>query len=205
MNIEVFTQSSIKIKSKKTVYFDPYQINASYHDADYIFITHDHYDHYDEESIKKLLKKETTLIIPTCLEEKAQKLTKNTQVVQPEKHYKIGEIEFDTIRSYNINKIYHPKEKNYVGYNVLINKLYYYIMGDTDRTKECDSVKTDICFIPIGGTYTMNYKEATDYINYIKPKKVIPTHYGTIVGDISLKDKFKKEINSNIEVEIHIQ
>lgn len=37
-------------------------------------------------------------------------------------------------------------------------------------------------FVPIGGTYTMDYKEAADYTNSIKPKYVIPIHYGTIVG-----------------------
>ena len=55
MKIDVFTQAAIKMVGDKVIYFDPYLIKDEYHDADYIFITHDHYDHYDEESI--ILKK----------------------------------------------------------------------------------------------------------------------------------------------------
>ena len=78
-------------------------------------------------------------------------------------------------------------------------------MGDTDRTLEADSVKTDICFVPIGGTYTMDLEEAVSYINKLKPKKVIPIHYGKIIRDGSLGEEFKSKIDKNIEVEIFIK
>ena len=41
-SIEINTQSSIKIKSEKIIYFDPYKIENEMHDADIIFITHNH-------------------------------------------------------------------------------------------------------------------------------------------------------------------
>lgn len=199
MKIEVFHQAAIKLISDKTVYFDPYNIDKEYHDADYIFITHDHYDHYDEQSIKKISKETTKLIVPKCLEGKNEYL-----VVEPDKEYEIDGIKFQTIPSYNLTKTFHPKEKEYVGYNILLENEYYYIMGDTDRTPETDMVKTDCCFVPIGGTYTMNVEEAADYINHIHPKLAIPIHYGSIVGDISLGEKFKNKVNENIKVEIKI-
>ena len=77
-------------------------------------------------------------------------------------------------------------------------------MGDTDITEEANNVKTDICFVPIGGTYTMNVDEAAEYVNKTKPKKVIPIHYGTITGSKSLADEFKTKIEEEIEVEIKI-
>ena len=77
-------------------------------------------------------------------------------------------------------------------------------MGDTDRTIETDMVKTDICFVPIGGTYTMNVEEAINYINDLKPKKVIPIHYGLICGRKTLAEEFKDNISEEIEVEIQI-
>ena len=55
MNIKVFNQASIKLTGDKIIYFDPYQLLEEKHDADIIFITHDHYDHYEESSITKAL------------------------------------------------------------------------------------------------------------------------------------------------------
>ena len=49
--ITVNTQSSIKIKDSKIIYFDPFKITDKLNDADIIFITHDHYDHLDIESV----------------------------------------------------------------------------------------------------------------------------------------------------------
>ena len=49
MKIEVLHHASVKLTDEKTIYFDPYLISDKTHDADYIFITHDHYDHYDDK------------------------------------------------------------------------------------------------------------------------------------------------------------
>ena len=205
MQIEAFTQSAIKISATKIIYFDPYQIKNEYHDADYIFITHDHYDHYDESSIKNISKETTTIIVPECLLDRVKTITNNYITVLSEHSYMVGDISFETISSYNINKSFHPKENSYVGYNVKIEGKKIYVMGDTDVTNEALKVKCDICFVPIGGTYTMNVKEAADYINTISPKLAIPIHYGSIVGDINLYKEFIELINPSIKVEVYIK
>ncbi len=199
MKIEVIHHASIKLIGEKVIYFDPYDIKEDYHDADYIFITHDHYDHYDEESIQKIRKDETKIIVPLCLKDKPHHL-----LVEGYRKYEIDDIPFFTVPSYNTNKDFHPRENYYVGYNVLLEDKYFYIMGDTDRTPEAEQVETDICFVPIGGVYTMNVEEAAAYINDLKPEVAIPIHYGKIVGDISLGDEFKRLVNQEIKVEIKI-
>jgi len=200
MKIEVLNHASVKLIDNKIIYFDPYDIEKDYHDADYIFITHDHYDHYDKESILKIQKEDTKIIVPKCLEKE-----NHTLVVEPKQEYKIDDISFQTIPAYNTEASFHLKEKEYVGYNVLLNGLYYYVMGDTNRTPEADQVKTDVCFVPIGGTYTMDVFEAVQYINEVKPKKAIPIHYGKIVGSKDLGEKFAKEISTDIDVEVYIK
>ena len=197
MQIQLIHHSSIKLIDDKIIYIDPYKINKETHDADYIFITHDHYDHYDEESINKIKKDTTKIIVPKILSSK-----NNNLVVEPNKEYMIDDISFKTISSYNLGKDFHPKDKEYVGFNILLKGTKYYIMGDTDITPECLEVDTDICFVPIGGIYTMDYLEASEYINKIKPKKAIPIHYGMIVGDYSLGEKFKEKVDKEIEVDI---
>ena len=197
MKIEVLRHASIRLTNDKVIYIDPYKIDETLNDADYIFITHDHYDHYDEESINNIKKETTKIILPKCLENKS-----NTMVVEPNQEYQIDDIRFKTIPSYNIDKPFHPKDKGYVGYIINLEGLNYYIMGDTDVTDEALQVTCDICFVPIGGTFTMDVNEAIGYINQIKPKKAIPIHYGLIVGDKSLGITFKENINKEIEVEL---
>ena len=53
-NVEVLCHSSIKINKEKVIYIDPFKIDKNYNDADIIFITHDHYDHYSEDDIEKI-------------------------------------------------------------------------------------------------------------------------------------------------------
>lgn len=205
MQIEVLNHASIKITSDKIYYFDPYKIDKKMNDADYIFITHDHYDHFDYNSIKNVINENTMLIVPACLEEKVKEITNNYTIVYPSCKYEIEKLNFDTVPSYNIGKSFHLKEMNYVGYIVNIKNNKVYVMGDTDVIDEIKDISCDICFVPIGGTYTMNYKEASDYINKINPKEVIPIHYGSIVGNRDLGLKFSELVNSNINVKVFIK
>ena len=184
-NIEVLYHSSIRINKEKIIYIDPFKIDKNYNDADIIFITHDHYDHYSEEDIDKVINENTTIIIPDELLTKLLRkgINKNAIItVEPNKNYMVQGIKFETISAYNTNKTFHPKENGWVGYIIIINGIRYYIAGDTDITEENKQVKCDVAFVPVGGTYTMDFKEAASLINEIKPKIAIPIHYGSIVG-----------------------
>ena len=184
-NIEVLYHSSIRINKEKTIYIDPFKINRNYNDADIVFITHDHYDHYSEEDIDKVINENTTIIIPEELLTKLLRkgINKNAIItVEPNERYMVQGIKFETIPAYNTNKTFHPKKNGWVGYIIIINGIRYYIAGDTDITEENKQVKCDVAFVPVGGTYTMDFKEAASLINEIKPKIAIPIHYGSIVG-----------------------
>ena len=70
-NIEVFTQNSIRIRDRKgTIYIDPFRMNETPNDADYLFITHEHYDHYSPDDIKKVAGDNTVLVIPESMQDK---------------------------------------------------------------------------------------------------------------------------------------
>lgn len=203
--ITINTQSSIKISGDKKIYFDPYLITETTNDADYIFLTHDHYDHFDDPSIEKIITEDTIVIMPKSMEERKEEIDikeSNVILVEPNMKYNLEEFSFSTVPSYNINKKYHPKDKNYVGYILEILDTKLYIAGDTDVTEEIRKIETDIAFVPIGGTYTMDKVEAASYINLIKPKIVIPTHYGSIVGNKEDGEDFKNLINSDIECKL---
>ena len=184
-NIEVLYHSSIRISKNKVIYIDPFKIDKNYNDADIVFITHDHYDHYSAEDIDKVINKNTTIIIPEELLTKLLRkgINRNAIItVEPNEKYMVQGIKIETIPAYNTNKTFHPKENGWVGYIIIINGIRYYIAGDTDITEENKQVKCDVAFVPVGGTYTMDFKEAASLINEIKPKIAIPIHYGSIVG-----------------------
>ena len=65
-NVRVLTHSAIRIESQDdaVLYFDPFQLAEAPHDADIIFITHDHYDHFSPEDAVKVLKDTTVVVAP---------------------------------------------------------------------------------------------------------------------------------------------
>ena len=145
-NIEVLYHSSIRINKEKIIYIDPFKINKNYNDADIIFITHDHYDHYSEEDIDKVINKNTTIIVPEGLLTKLLRkgINKNVIItVEPNEKYMVQGIKFETIPAYNTEETFHPKENGWVGYIIVIDGSRYYIAGDTDITEENKKVKCD--------------------------------------------------------------
>lgn len=200
MKIEVNANSSIRIETDKVLYFDPFQIEEERHDADVIFVTHDHFDHFSIEDIKKIEKEDTVYVIPDCMYNLLG--GPNVITVIPGQTVETEGYETKTIPSYNVGKPFHPKEKGYIAYIVKIEGQWVYVAGDCDANQDNERIECDIALIPIGGTYTMNYKEAAGLINEIKPKLVIPTHYGDVAGDREDGGRFKELVDPSIEVKL---
>ncbi len=207
--IEVLTHSSIRIKSGfGAIYIDPFHMETEPHDAAFIFITHDHYDHFSPEDIAKAAGDDTILVVPEKMEGKAKEvanLVKEIRTVKAGDRLEVNGLKFETVPAYNIMKPFHPKSAGWVGYILLLDGQRVYIAGDTDATKEAGEVKCDIALVPIGGTYTMDAKKAAELVNTISPKVAIPTHYGSIVGEPQDADIFAKNVKDPVKVEIKIQ
>lgn len=205
-HIAVLTHSSIKVQCEAgTVYFDPFHIPEESHDADAILITHEHYDHFSPEDIKKIAKSDTLVVVPESMKTKAEKELPSgcrIQTVKPGEKYQIGELEFETIPAYNRLKPFHPKSSGWVGYLLRVGEETVYVAGDTDATAEAAQVRCDIALVPVGGTYTMNAKQAAELINRIRPAVAIPTHYGSVVGSKDDAVVFAEKVDPTISVEI---
>lgn len=205
--ITVFTQNSIRIRDQiGTIYIDPFQMQETPHDADYILITHDHSDHFSPEDIQKVTNRNTILICPENMETKARPIAALRQLVtvSPNEDYEIEGLSFHTVPAYNSLKPFHPKSAGWVGYLLVLNGQKIYVAGDTDATKEAMEVVCDIALVPIGGTFTMDVRKAAELINTIRPAVAIPTHYGSIVGSPEDGERFASLVKAPTKVEIKI-
>ncbi len=87
-----------------------------------------------------------------------------------------------------------------VGYIIEFeNGFKIYHSGDTSLMSDMkliigDYYKPDLAILPIGGAFTMGPKEAAYACKLIRPKYVIPEHFGTFPVLVQSADSFIKEI-----------
>ena len=208
-NIDAFGQNSIRVKAgDKSVYIDPFKMQITPNDADFILLTHDHYDHFSPEDIDKVIGKNTILVIPEKMEGKVKEIADKfvkIVTVKPGASYEVDGLEFETVPAYNILKPFHPKSAGWVGYILKAGGKRIYIAGDTDALKEAKAVKCDIALVPIGGTYTMDAKAAAGLVDELEPEIAIPVHYGTGVGSPSDGQIFEENVKKSVKIEHKIR
>lgn len=206
--ITINKHSSIRVQGSQVLYFDPYGIEEEPHDADVIFITHDHHDHFEPESIEKIARDDTLLVMPrSCLNAWSESGLISTQMVQmdPGQSLDIFGLLIETIPAYNLRRPFHTRRHEWVGYVVTLDHRRIYVAGDTDLTEEAKEVRCDIAFVPVGGKYTMNAEKAAELINIIRPDIAVPTHYGSVVGKPGDGRLFKEYVDEDIIVPLLIR
>lgn len=198
--------SGFFIKNSKIIYIDPYNIKEGLEKADIIFITHSHYDHCSVADIQKIVQEGTRIILTADSQSKITRfdVSVKIEIVEPGKELDIGDIKVSVFPAYNINKHFHPKDENWVGYLIKINNLIIYHAGDTDLIPEMQKLtgykqqgKEFIALLPVGGRFTMNAEEAAEAAKLIKPTIAIPIHYGSIVGTDESSKEFKELCEEN--------
>jgi L-ascorbate metabolism protein UlaG (beta-lactamase superfamily) len=184
--------------AKKTLYIDPFRLSNAHHnshDADLVFISHNHFDHLNIDDLKHVISKETIMVASEeCGEQLGKLEASEVRKVRPNETLNILGVKLETVPAYNTNKSFHPKEDGKVGFIFTLGNQRIYHAGDTDIIDEMESLNPDIALVPVSGTYVMTSDEAARAINeLIKPKRfAIPMHYGAIVGDIKDANKFRE-------------
>jgi L-ascorbate metabolism protein UlaG (beta-lactamase superfamily) len=180
-NITFLGHATFKIKGSKIIYTDPYMIQSD-EIADIILITHSHFDHCSVEDINKICSEKTGIIASKDCIDTLKDIPGKVIGLAPGEKKEIDGVSVKAVHAYNINKDFHPKSSNWNGYIFDLDGVLYYHPGDTDKIPEMENIKTDIAFLPVGGTYTMDAREACEVVKVINPKVAIPMHYGAIVG-----------------------
>jgi L-ascorbate metabolism protein UlaG (beta-lactamase superfamily) len=187
---------------------DPFQTQKDKYDSvDVIISTHEHGDHCSEDDINKFISPETEVIGIKSAESILDKLNcKSINYVNPGDKVTIKDIKFDIVHAYNINKFrspgipFHPKEDKKIGVVIEIDGVRVYHTGDTDLIPEMKDIQADVVLMPVSGTYVMTASEALEATDILKPKLVIPMHYGAIVGDASMAEEYKKKATVQVEI-----
>ena len=130
------------------------------------------------------------------------KLSGDVKIVKPGDKITVNGIDIEVVPSYNINKQFHTKDRNWVGYIFTVNGQRIYIAGDTDHIPEMKTFKADIALLPVSGTYVMTAEEAVIAALDIKPKVAIPMHYNSIVGTEKDAKRFEEGLKGKVEVVI---
>jgi L-ascorbate metabolism protein UlaG (beta-lactamase superfamily) len=193
LKINWLGHSGFKIDAGIKIYIDPFKIKDD-EKADIILITHSHYDHCSLEDIGKIVKKDTIVLGPVDIQSKLGKISSDLkfQMLHPGQGISVKGISISAYPAYNLNKAFHPKSNNWLAFLLDINGVKIFHAGDSDAVPEFMSLKgVDILLIPIGGTYTMDAKEAAQLCNEIMPKIAIPMHFGSIVGKADDAVRFK--------------
>ena len=197
-----FRQSALLWQDgERRIYVDPWGTPEDAAPADVILITHAHGDHLQPDEIARLSTPSTKLVAPHDV---AKELSGDVTPVAPGESHEVGGLRFTTVPAYNTAEDrleMHPKANRWVGYILELGGSAYYHAGDTDHVPELEDVKTDVAFVPIGGTYTMDVDEAAGFVKAFAPKLAVPFHYGFVVGSAGDGERFRAA-SSPVPVEL---
>jgi L-ascorbate metabolism protein UlaG (beta-lactamase superfamily) len=178
-----FRQSGYLWKDEElAVYIDPWGVPEGSPAADLLFITHAHFDHYSPDDIEMVRKDSTKIFAPADV---AAEIAGDVTPVAPGDRVEAMGVRAQAVPAYNVADFrldFHPQANRWVGYIFSMGGADYYHAGDTDHVQELESVRADVAFVPIGGTYTMDVDEAAGLVKAIDPGLAVPMHYGHVEG-----------------------
>jgi L-ascorbate metabolism protein UlaG (beta-lactamase superfamily) len=206
--VEWLGHSGFRIRvGRSYVYIDPYRVPADSPPADLILVTHGHYDHFSPRDIELLSHRETWLIAPAAVAERARGRVLSLGPGDSLEHELVPGVGVAAVAAYNTSKrdaegrLFHPRQAGWIGFEVNIRGERLYHSGDTDVIPEMDDVAgVDVALLPVSGTYVMTAPEAAEAARRIQPRVAVPMHWGQDVGT----DADAREFAEKAPVEVRV-
>lgn len=169
-----FRGSSVRIRRAGIeVHVDPIGLDDE-GEADYILLTHPHYDNFSEDDIARVRTPETVVIAPATMK---KLLADADHFMRPGDMLQLEGLDVLAVPAYNLDKRYHPAENGWLGYVFTIGGVTFYHSGDTDFIDEMHSVRCDVAFLPVDGHYTMDAEGAAKAAEACGASVVVPVRW----------------------------
>ncbi|MBV26203.1 MAG: Zn-dependent hydrolase [Gemmatimonadetes bacterium] len=170
-----FRQSSVRIRRGGVeIHIDPWGIPEE-GKADYILLTHPHYDNFSEDDIARVRGPHTTLVAPASMRKQLEDVD---HLMKPGDMVHLDGIEILGVPAYNEGKKFHPPENEWLGYVFTVDGVTYYHSGDTDFLEAMNQIRCDVAFLPCHGHYTMGPEDTVRAAAACHARVVVPVHWG---------------------------
>ncbi|SEP82413.1 MBL fold metallo-hydrolase [Natrinema salaciae] len=165
-------------------------------DGDLILVSHGH--HYDPDSIRRVAREDALVVVHESIDageidgtdgidERPESLPFEVERVRADESFVLGPLDLFTTPAYNDpdgphtdggGTPFHPEGAG-CGFGVTIDGITAFWPGDTDAHPFHRELDVDLFLPPIGGTVTMDRREAASLADAIGPDLVLPVHYDT--------------------------
>ncbi|MBT8488915.1 MAG: hypothetical protein HKO77_08700 [Gemmatimonadetes bacterium] len=190
-----FRGSSVRIRHQGLeIHVDPLGVDED-SEADFVLLTHPHYDNFSEDDIARVRGGRTILIAPASMK---KQLDDADHFMRPGDMLQLDGFDVLAVPAHNVEKKFHTPDQGWLGYVFTVGDTTYYHAGDTDFLDAMHGIRCDIAFLPVGGHYTMGVEEAARAGEACGAEVLVPIHWGDPHGsddDIQrLRDLFSRRV-----------
>ena len=170
-----FRGSSVRIRrGDLEVHVDPLAVDEE-SEADFVLLTHPHYDNFSEDDIAKVRGERTVLIAPASMK---KQLDDADHFMRPGDMLQLDHFDVLAVPAHNVGKKFHTADQGWLGYVFTVDGTTYYHAGDTDFLDAMHGIRCDVAFLPVGGHYTMGVEDAAKAGEACGAEVVVPIHWG---------------------------
>jgi len=189
-----------------TIYADPAHAIEWFESPDFVFVSHEHPDHFNTGALNSILTDDTMFVATQTVFDKLDtELQGKTTVMNNGDIQEKEDFTITAVPAYNIRADalqYHPQG---VGNWYIFEKdgFRIYFSGDSEDTPEMRALEDiDIAFVSMNLPFTMSVESAANAVLEFAPKKVFPYHYRwkEWLSDIEAFKTAVETANNEIEV-----